>query len=80
MADAAKRRATYAEYLALEASSEAKHEYVAGVIVAMAGGTIEHGRLISRLTVLLGSALTGRRCAELPSDVRVRIRPADRAT
>lgn len=80
MADAAKRRATYAEYLALEASSDTKHEYIDGAIVAMAGGTIEHGRLMSRLTVLLSRALEGRPCAVLPSDVRVRIRAADRAT
>jgi Uma2 family endonuclease len=80
MADAAKRRATYAEYLALEESSATKHEYVAGVVVAMAGGTIEHGRLVSRLTALLSAALGGRPCVVLPADVRVRIRASDRAT
>jgi Uma2 family endonuclease len=80
MADAAKRRASYAEYLALEESSERKHEYVSGAIVAMAGGTIEHGRLVSRITVLLSTALAGRPCVVLPADVRVRIRAADRAT
>jgi Uma2 family endonuclease len=80
MADAAKRRATYAEYMALEAASETKHEYVSGVIVSMAGGTIEHGRLISRLAVLLSEALHGRPCVVLSSDVRVRVRTADRAT
>jgi len=80
MADAARRRASYAEYLAIEESSETKHEYLAGQIVAMAGGTIEHGRLVSRLTVLLSRALEGRPCAVLPADVRVRIRAADRST
>lgn len=80
MADAAKRRVSYAEYLALERSGERKHEYVAGTIVAMAGGTIEHGRLASRLTALLSVALEGRPCAVLPADVRLRIRQADRST
>jgi Uma2 family endonuclease len=80
MGEAATRRATYTEYLALEADSDTRHEYVAGVIVAMAGGTIEHGRLITRLTVLISNALEGRPCAVLPSDVRVRIPKADRAT
>jgi Uma2 family endonuclease len=80
VADAARRRATYAEYLALEASSAAKHEYLAGTVVAMAGGTIEHGRLVSRMTVLVSTALAGRACAVLPADVRIRIRSADRST
>lgn len=78
--DAAPRRATYAQYLALELSSDTRHEYVAGVIVAMAGGTIEHGRLASRLGALLSNALSGRPCVVLAADVRVRIRAADRAT
>ncbi|MBL9020574.1 MAG: Uma2 family endonuclease, partial [Myxococcales bacterium] len=42
---AAKRRSTYAEYLAAEAASEQRHEFIAGEVIAMAGGTIEHGRL-----------------------------------
>jgi Uma2 family endonuclease len=32
------RRATYADYLAAEQSSESRHELIDGVIVAMAGG------------------------------------------
>jgi Uma2 family endonuclease len=80
MVDIARQRARYAEYLALEESSEIKHEYIGGAIVAMAGGTIEHGRLSTRLTVLTSRALEGRPCVVLPSDVRVRIRAADRST
>jgi Uma2 family endonuclease len=80
MVDSVRKRATYAEYLALEESSEIKHEYIGGAIVAMAGGTIEHGRLSTRLTVLTSRALEGRPCVVLPSDVRVRIRTADRST
>lgn len=78
--DAAKQPTSYTEYLAIEASSELKHEFVAGVIVAMAGGTIEHGRLVSRLSALVAAALEGKPCVVLPSDVRVRIRAAERAT
>lgn len=76
----AKKSVSYGEYLALEASSEERHEYVAGVVLAMSGGTVEHGRLISRISHLLGRALDGRSCIVLPSDVRVRIRAAERAT
>ncbi|MGE0790422.1 MAG: Uma2 family endonuclease [Sandaracinaceae bacterium] len=78
--DAAKERTTYAEYQRREASSEGKHEYISGAVVAMAGGSIEHGRLVGRLGTLLSLALADRPCVVLPSDVRVRIRAADRAT
>lgn len=80
MVSAVRKRATYAEYMAFMETAEIKHEYISGEIVAMAGGTIAHGRLMMELTRLLQEALKGRRCVVLPSDVRVRIRAADRAT
>jgi Uma2 family endonuclease len=80
MANVAYRRATYAEYMAFAAASEIKHEYIAGEIVAMSGGTIAHGRLIGQMTGLIRDALKGRPCVVLPAEVRVRIRAADRAT
>jgi Uma2 family endonuclease len=46
----------------------------------MSGGTIAHGRLIGRVTSVIGRALEGRPCIVLPAEVRVRIRAADRAT
>jgi Uma2 family endonuclease len=80
MVNVARKRATYAEYMAFTDTSEIKHEYIAGEIVAMAGGTIAHGRLIAELTGLVREALNGRPCVVLPAEVRVRIRAADRAT
>ena len=79
MAGSAVRRATYAEYLAIDDASELRHEYIAGVIVVMAGGTIEPARIISQLQFLLRVALAGKPCAVLTSDARVRVRAADRA-
>jgi len=80
MVNVARQRATYAEYMAFTDTSEIKHEYIAGEIVAMAGGTIAHGRLIAELTGLVREALKGRPGVVLPAEVRVRIRAADRAT
>jgi formate-dependent phosphoribosylglycinamide formyltransferase (GAR transformylase) len=34
------------DYLAGELVSEIKHEYLAGVVYAMAGGRVSHGRVI----------------------------------
>lgn len=52
-------RATYADYLAAEQNSRSRHEYIDGVIVAMAGGSDEHNALTSRLTALCALRLTG---------------------
>jgi Uma2 family endonuclease len=71
---------TFAEYLALEAKSETKHELVNGEIFAMAGGTIEHGRLAANVIGELGSALRGHPCATFTSDVRVRVLATGLAT
>lgn len=71
---------TYAEYLAAEQVSDVKHEYLRGEVWAMAGGTIEHGRLASRFTIVLATALAGRPCNIFSSDVRVRIVETDRTT
>jgi Uma2 family endonuclease len=80
MVDVARRRATYAEYVAIANDSSVKYEYISGELVAMAGGTVAHARLISRVSSALDRALEGTPCIVLPSDMRVRIRAADRAT
>lgn len=65
---------TYAAYVAFEAASDTKHEYVNGEVYAMAGGTIEHGALAMAVGTALSNALSGRPCRVLSSDVRVRVK------
>ncbi len=65
------------EYLAAEEISEVRHEYRAGVVQEMAGGTRTHSDIIINLVVALGSQLAGRRCRVYASDMRVRIRDAE---
>ena len=48
------RRTTYADYLAAEQNSERRHEFIDGVIVAMAGGSDEHNAIATRFTTLFG--------------------------
>src|SRR5438045_8008332 len=63
---------SYSEYLALEASSNVKHEFLAGQIYAMAGGTPEHAALAAAVIGLLFPQLRGRACRSYDSDLRVR--------
>ena len=69
-----------AEYLAAEAKSETRHEYLQGEVFAMAGGTPEHGALAMAIGGALLSALRNRPCRVFNSDVRVRIRETDLTT
>lgn len=71
---------SYADYLAFERTAPTKHEYVAGMVLAMAGGSPEHARLAGSLARLLGNAIVGRPCAVFSSDLRVRIPATNRST
>lgn len=63
---------TYTEYLALEETSLVKHEYLAGEIYAMAGGSPDHAALAGALIgILRGQLPPG--CRSFTSDLRVRI-------
>ena len=57
------------EYLDQEEVSPTKHMYHAGLVTAMAGGSYEHGRLAGNLIGELFSALRGRGCGVVGSDV-----------
>lgn len=47
------RQATFAEFLELEAKSQARHEFVDGFVFAMAGGTDYHNRLVIRFLLTI---------------------------
>lgn len=66
-------RMTYAEYMAAESASDIRHEFLAGDVWAMAGGTPEHGALAAAVIRDLGAALRGKPCRIYTSDVRVRV-------
>ena len=61
------------EYLAHELGSEAKHELLHGVIVAMAGASREHNAIAGNIVGLLRALLKDRRCLVFPSDQRVHV-------
>lgn len=60
------------EYLDFERTSEQRHEYAAGEIFVMAGGTLEHSAVAANLLGELRNALVGRGCRVLTSDMRIK--------
>jgi Uma2 family endonuclease len=73
-------RMSYAEYVAAEARSDTRHEYLRGEVFAMAGGTPEHGALAMTVGARLVDAVRGKPCRGFGSDVRVRIVATDLST
>ena len=81
MRGALRPRFTFREYVDLERRSrEIRHEYVAGEIFAMAGGSVEHSALATSLAGLLFAHLRGGPCRAHGSDLQISIRAADVAT
>lgn len=72
------RRATYADYLAAETASPLRHEFLDGVIVAMAGGSDEHNALTAKLAMVLGARVGGQ-CRFYSPDQRFWIAARSRA-
>ncbi len=71
---------TYREYLELEADNPIRHEYLAGEIFAMAGGTPEHAALQVAVSAALHRQLEGRPCRVFSSDLRLRVPATGLAT
>ncbi len=81
MTAALRPRYLFSEYLEIEEMSrDVRHEYVAGEIYAMAGGTVEHAGLASAFTAVLFDHLRGGPCRPYGADLRLRIRAVDVAT
>ena len=59
------------EYLAFEAQADVRHEYVNGLVIAMAGASRRHNLLTVALTRLLSTHLRGTPCQTYASDMKV---------
>src|SRR5687767_7647889 len=73
-------RYTYADYVALEAVSSTKHEFLDGEIYAMAGGSEEHSALAAEVLRALGNAAADQPCRVHTSDLRLYVESAGLAT
>ena len=59
------------EYLQGELASEIRHEYVAGRVYAMSGGTLNHQRVAGNFLHLAKSGLAGKSCFPTGSDFKL---------
>jgi Uma2 family endonuclease len=64
-------RFTVEEYLAFERASEERHEYLDGVIYAMAGESPDHGRICMNLAATFVLQLRGSDCEAFSKDMKV---------
>ena len=74
------QRFDFQSYLVLEEGSPVKHEFLDGVVWAMAGGSPEHAAIAANVARLLGNQLVGQRCRVFSSDLRVRVKATGLAT
>jgi Uma2 family endonuclease len=64
------------DYLRGELLSDQKHEYVGGVVHAMAGAKNRHNMIVGNVFAALHARLRGKPCTPWNSDTKVRIRLA----
>ena len=65
------------DYLAGEALSPIRHEYVAGEVFAMAGATEEHATIALNFASLLRAQVRGGPCRVYIADMKLRVEAAD---
>lgn len=69
----AAHRISREDYLEGELVSEIRHEYVAGNVYAMSGGTLNHQRIAGNFQRLAGNQLAGKPCFPTGSDFKLNV-------
>ena len=73
MSAAERSTLSYDEYVALEAATGLRHQYVDGVAYAMAGAEPEHANITANVIAALANLLRGGRCRVYSSDLKLRV-------
>ena len=68
-----KTRLTEEEYLAIERRAEFRSEFYAGEMLAMAGASRRHNRMVTNLATALDSQLREQPCNVYSNDMRVKV-------
>ncbi|HVS76780.1 MAG TPA: Uma2 family endonuclease, partial [Steroidobacteraceae bacterium] len=72
-ADRELRLMTVEQYFELEETAALRHEYINGVLYAMAGATVAHNRITFQLATALSSRLGGGACRVFLNDLKLRL-------
>jgi Uma2 family endonuclease len=78
MVHAAPSYVSYEEFLDAEQNNDTKHEWLDGVIYAMAGGSLEHSRLAGNIHTALKAAIAS--CEVFQSDAMLFVRTSKLST
>ena len=70
----------FEDYLRVEEDSGIKHEFLAGRVWAMAGGSPDHAGIAANIMRLLGNQLVGRPCRVFTSDLRIGVQTTELVT
>lgn len=62
------------DYLKAEEVSAEKHEYYAGDVLAMAGASVLHNRIVRNTLSSIDNHLKGRTCEVFPSDLKLHVK------
>lgn len=71
------KRISLEKYLEGELASEVRHEFVAGNIYAMSGGTLNHQRLVGNFIFQSRLQLSGKSCFPTGSDFKLNVALSD---
>lgn len=64
---------TLEQYLEIERAADFRSEYLAGAMYAMAGASVNHGRIVGNAFVILHQQLNGRNCEPAILDTRLAV-------
>jgi Uma2 family endonuclease len=70
-------RVSVEEYLARERKADVRHEYIGGLVYAMAGSSEEHNLITLNLATALHSYLRGKSCRAFTAELKLRLELAN---
>jgi Uma2 family endonuclease len=68
-----KHKMTMEEYIEFDKNNEGRWEYFDGEVFDMAGGSLNHSKIIANILRNIGNKLEGTRCEALPSEMRIKV-------